>query len=278
MKKKIVKTAPLPFQGQKRNFVNQYAEALKAFPSDAIYVDLFGGSGLLSRVTKNVYPEARVIYNDYDNFSKRLKAIPETNVLLAELRQLVTHIESKTKISNQVKTAILKVVKTHENDFGYVDYVTLSSSLLFSGKYVGSFEELEKQTMYQRVRKSDITEANEYLNGLEVVHQDFKALYSFYKDYPNVIFVLDPPYLSTDTSSYGNKYWRLRDYLEILSMLDGKKYFYFTSDKSSIVELMDWFETTTLTENPFKYATTATRQNGVNYNSKYNDIMIYKNE
>lgn len=39
-------SAPLPFQGQKRNFAKKFAEVLGEFPDDAIYLDLFGGSGL----------------------------------------------------------------------------------------------------------------------------------------------------------------------------------------------------------------------------------------
>ena len=80
---KNFKNAPLPFMGQKRNFLNKFVEALEKYPENGIYVDLFGGSGLLSHTVKQRYPKARVVYNDYDNFSQRLKNIERTNVLLA---------------------------------------------------------------------------------------------------------------------------------------------------------------------------------------------------
>ncbi|WP_167597698.1 DNA adenine methylase [Leeuwenhoekiella sp. ZYFB001] len=272
------KSAPLPFQGQKRNFVKEYSEALKKFPVDATYVDLFGGSGLLSRVTKDVHPEARVIYNDYDNFSARLKAIPQTNLLLAKLRQITAPVARQSKIPIDLKNRIIEAVKTHESTFGYVDYITLSSSILFSGKYATSFKELSSSTMYNTVRKSDITQAERYLEGLEVVSKDYKEVYQQFKS-DNTVYLLDPPYLSTDTATYGSdKYWKLKDYLDILELLEGSKYFYFTSNKSSIVELMEWFETTTLVSNPFKWSTTTTRENPVNYQHKYDDIMIYKQD
>ena len=54
--------APLPFQGQKRRFLKPFKQALNEFPSDAVYVDLFGGSGLLSHTVKEYYPNAKVIY------------------------------------------------------------------------------------------------------------------------------------------------------------------------------------------------------------------------
>ncbi len=41
-------SAPLPFQGQKRMFAKEFIKVLKHYPDDAVFVDLFGGSGLLS--------------------------------------------------------------------------------------------------------------------------------------------------------------------------------------------------------------------------------------
>ena len=46
--------APLPFQGQKRRFLKPFKTALESFPADAVYVDLFGGSGLLSHTVKQM--------------------------------------------------------------------------------------------------------------------------------------------------------------------------------------------------------------------------------
>lgn len=39
---KYYQSAPLPFMGQKRMYVKEFREALKQFPEDAVYVDLFG--------------------------------------------------------------------------------------------------------------------------------------------------------------------------------------------------------------------------------------------
>ena len=65
--------APLPFQGQKRRFLNDFKEALKDFKSTPLFVDLFGGSGLLSHTVKQLYPDADVIYNDFDDYHLRIE-------------------------------------------------------------------------------------------------------------------------------------------------------------------------------------------------------------
>lgn len=270
------KNAPLPFQGQKRGFLKLFSKSLASFPSDATYVDLFGGSGLLSRTVKDIYPNATVVYNDYDDFSKRLHSISRTNDLLAELRALLVRLPDKHRLPSFDKDKVLKLVKNHQNKYGFVDFVTLSSSILFSGKYVNSVEELEKQTMYNRIRKSDIPKADSYLNGLDVVSMHYKELYELYKEKNNVVFLLDPPYLSTDTKSYNSDgYWQLKDYLDVLNVLDNDRYFYFTSNKSHLVELCQWFGDK-FNANPFKGATKLVVTNSVNYSSKYEDIMLFK--
>lgn len=89
------KQAPLPFQGQKRRFLNEFSSALKAFSEDYIFVDLFGGSGLLSHTIKQIYPNARVVWNDFDNFYQRLQNIPKTNQILEELRAILKDYPEK---------------------------------------------------------------------------------------------------------------------------------------------------------------------------------------
>ena len=68
--------APLPFQGQKRKWNREFKTALKQFDDCNLFVDLFGGSGLLSRMVKNERPDAVVFYNDFDDYHKRIANIP----------------------------------------------------------------------------------------------------------------------------------------------------------------------------------------------------------
>lgn len=278
MTKKVKKftQAPLPFQGQKRRFLKQFKEALNGFKTDAIYVDLFGGSGLLAHTVKQHYPCARVVWNDYDDYARRLAVIPQTNALLAELRPLLCGVEQKTRIEGALKESILLIIKNHENRYGFLDYISISGSLLFSGKYAVNYDQLSKETFYNRIRKNDFCSVG-YLEGVERVHGDYRELYTSYAG-NNTVFLVDPPYLSTDVSTYSNEdYWKLRDYLDVLNVLEGSNYFYFTSNKSQIIELCNWIETRTHIGNPFAGANINTTGGSVNYNSAYTDIMLYKN-
>lgn len=137
--------------------------------------------------------------------------------------------------------------------------------------------QFEKETMYNKVKQTSYV-VEGYLDGVSRVKMDFRDLYREYQSKDNVVFLLDPPYLSTDVSTYNKSdYWKLTDYLNVLKCLQGGKYFYFTSNKSQIIELCDWMETNGDFKNPFHGATVKTVSGTINYSSSYQDIMVYKN-
>jgi hypothetical protein len=268
-------TAPLPFMGQKRRFANEFKAALKQFDDAAVFVDLFGGSGLLSHIVKRERPDARVIFNDFDAFHLRIENVERTNALIADLRVILANEPRDKKLTNKIKAAVLDRVKC-DVETSFVDYITLSSSLLFSMNYATSFEELAKQTMYNTVRMNGY-DCTGYLDGLEIVKQDYRELFRFWAAHPAVVFLVDPPYLSTEVGSY-SCYWKLGNYLDVLQVLKGTNYFYFTSNKSSILEFCEWVEKNLKAENPFKGSTRKEVLSRMNYNSSYTDIMLYKHK
>lgn len=194
--KKVFNSAPLPFMGQKRRFIKDFKEALAQFEEVDVIVDLFGGSGLLSHVAKRERPDARVIYNDFDYFCDRVANVKTTNEILSKIRMILNDAKPDKKVPEELRSKVLEVIKEYGAK-GYVDYQTLGSSLLFSGKWVNSYEELAKHTMYNCVKQLDYC-ADGYLDGLEVTHKDYKELFAEYKDNKRVLFVIDPPYLSTE--------------------------------------------------------------------------------
>lgn len=274
IKSKKFTQAPLPFMGQKRRFLNQVEAVLQNCPSNAVYVDLFGGSGLLSYTVKQYHPNATVVYNDYDNYRLRLQNVTKTNKLIADIRVILADSPKDKKIQESEKSLILARVLQEEKTIGYVDYITLSSSILFSMKYVQSYEELEKETLYNCVRLNEYN-TDGYLDGLVIESMDYKELFLKHKAINNVIFLVDPPYLSTEVGTY-KSYWKLKDYLDVLDVLEGTNYLYFTSNKSQIVELCEWMANKPAFYNPFAGSTTSTVNNQVNYSASYTDIMLHK--
>ena len=269
-------SAPLPFQGQKRMFAKEFIKVLKHYPDDAVFVDLFGGSGLLSHITKCQKPDATVVYNDFDNYRHRLENIPRTNALLDKIREVVASVPRQKVLPEKTKEAILSLIEQEEKERGYVDYITLSTSLLFSMKYATNLDRLRKETFYNTVRKCNYDLCLDYLDGLEVVSCGYRELFSRYKDVPNVVFLIDPPYLSTEVGTYIMN-WGLSDYLDVLQTLVGTNYIYFTSNKSSIIELCDWMGRNNTIGNPFTGSEKVEFNARMNYNSSYTDIMLFKN-
>lgn len=259
--------------GQKRRFVRDFKSVLPQFKGIDTVVDLFGGSGLLSHVAKRERPDLKVVYNDYDYYCKRIENVTTTNEILSHLRQMVKAVPENKRIPDSLRREILEVIAGYDRK-GYVDYLTLGSSLLFSGKWACSYEELSKHTMYNCMKQNSYC-VDGYLDGLEIVHMDYKELFTRHKDNHHTLFLIDPPYLSTEVGAY-KCYWRLKDYLDVLKLLDGTNYIYFTSEKSQVIELGAWLRDNPMLTDPFEGAELRTQNNVINYGSGFKDIMLVK--
>lgn len=273
---KMYLSAPLPFVGQKRMFAREFIKVLEQFSENTVFVDLFGGSGLLSHIAKRCKPRATVVYNDFDNYRRRLENIPLTNRLIADLREMVGDTVPRHKpITGELRERILDRILQEEREVGYVDFITLSSSLMFSMKYKLSVPEMRKEALYNNIRKADYPLCSDYLEGLEVASCDYKVLFEQYKDMPGVVFLVDPPYLSTDVGTY-TMYWKMSDYLDVLNVLTEHSFVYFTSNKSSIIELCEWIGKNKSIGNPFEGCARKEFNQHMNYNAGYTDMMLYK--
>lgn len=270
---KMYKSAPLPFQGQKRRYIGEFRRVLGEIRDARIFVDLFGGSGLLSHVAKRERPDAMVIYNDFDGYRTRLDNIARTNALISKLRDIMGGGKIKSqRIDSPLRERILEAI-AKEDAAGYVDYITLAANLCFPGKRATSYEGLSRQTLYNNVVSSPYN-ASGYLDGLTITSCDYRELVARYRNRPDVVFLADPPYLSTDVSTY-NMSWGLSDYLDVIASLTGQRYIYFTSSKSSIVELCEWLGRNAGLGNIFAEATRSDVAATVNHHAHYSDIMLY---
>lgn len=204
-----------------------------------------------------------------------MENVDKTNTLLADIRVICAkNPNRKERLSDELHGEIIARISKEK---GFIDWVTISSSLLFSMNYVTSFEQLKKEKFYNKVRLSDYN-ADGYLEGVNRVRKDYRDLFAEYKNCPNVVFLVDPPYLSTDTTTYSREdYWKLSDYLNVLKTIEDTSYFYFTSNKSQIIELCDWMENNGYCRNPFADSTTVKVNTSLTHNASYEDIMIYKN-
>lgn len=273
-KKNNFNASPLPFMGQKRNFANKFKAELQQFDNELIFVDLFGGSCLLSHITKQEKPNSRVICNDFDSFHLRIKSIERTKEIIDFAKSVLPDVKKNDRVNDADKATILKFIKQKQDEYGYIDYITLSSQLLFSGNYVQSFSELEKGTWYAKLRKSDF-DVTGYLEGVETVCMDYRDLYNKYKNNPKVVFIIDPPYMQTQSNGYKNT-WRLQEHLDCLNVLDARRFFYFTSSKSSIIELFDWMDSNEIKTSPFSCCKKVSHTQHITHNSSYEDIMFVK--
>ena len=233
--------APLPFQGQKRNFIKQFNELIKdEFMGyrNGIFIDAFGGSGLLSHNIKRIYPNARVIYNDYDGYCERLAHIEETNEILRAISPIYKKYGKDRSISPEDKDEITQILDDFKNKGFYIDWLTFSSVLFYGGNYAHNEAEFKKEKRFFSGANGSVPQysAKGYLKGVEIVRKDAMELIKEF-DGQDVVLVLDPPYLQTDKAGY-KCFWGLRDFLKLIRLVR-EPFIFFSSENSDILAYID---------------------------------------
>ena len=216
---KLLYQAPLPFLGQKRNWIRYLPELLqgnlfdKGFSDykNGIFVDMFGGSGLFSHNIKQIFPNAEVIYNDFDKFTDYLTN--ESADILKSVGKLLEPYLKKYKLQEKTNAndtkEIRKIYFFVKNKYKERLYLrAVHSSLWFRAAINDPTPQIENETNHYinsrgLLNRNYKKEFSNYLTGLNVIKGvDFKELIQQYKDNKNAVFICDPPYLNTCTGHY----------------------------------------------------------------------------
>ncbi|CAM3040787.1 DNA adenine methylase [Dichelobacter nodosus] len=270
--------APLPFIGQKRNFIKHFEKVL----NDNIcnngngwtFIDVFGGSGLLAHVAKRTKPNVRVIYNDFDGYAERLQHIPEINQLRHKLADFLADKPRAKILQPDVRESVKQII---DNFKGYIELQVLSSWLLFSGQQVGSMDDFMKKSWYNTVRLTDYPEAENYLDGLEVRHQSYEQLLPEFIAQSKTLLILDPPYICTKQGAYRlKKYFGMVDFLRLMRFVR-PPFVFFSSTRSEFIEYINWVisEKIDRWEQLNNYEKISIKT-GINHQSSYEDNLIFK--
>ena len=275
---KTYNKAPLPFIGQKRNFIKAFrlvlTEHISGDGTGLTVVDVFGGSGLLAHNAKRLLPQATVIYNDWDGYAERLHNINDTERLRQILFNQLNNIPRQQALTTEQKQA---VIDTLGNFDGYIDVQSEATWLLFSGKQVRTLDELYQNSFYNTVRVSPFEPVTGYLDGLTITCESYTTLMAKYKDKPKTLFLLDPPYLYTGQGAYKqDKYFAMVDFLYLMS-LTRPPYIFFSSTKSELLDYLDYLKQ--LNGEDWQRLGGFERviiQAHVNHERAYEDNMIYR--
>lgn len=249
----ILKKSVLPFRGNKHIWYNKFKEIINNLEYENLtVVDVFGGSGLLSHWVKQLKPNYQVIYNDFDNFTQRLEHMNETEMIRKRLREI---IDNNTEVTYNDKKPLNKtcydlirkeLIKIKSDYPDFVDWITISSWVCFSATKYDNLDDILKQKKYYGRTPKNELKRYDYLNDVEVIHKDasnpdeFINFINSIKQNENVIYILDPPYLYTESSGYASN---KKEYFDLKANINLFYWFihkipclFFTSTKSGLIE------------------------------------------
>ena len=276
---------PLSFMGNKHHFRKEFIKILiEQYDDNYIFVDLFGGSGILSYYVKATFPQATVVYNDFDNYIDRLQNIDSTVEVLKELKEFVTkekipHNKTMSDKRQECMSIIEKYSKKLESEGKKLDLLTLSPYILYSGSSFHEWDVFKKQSLYNKLPKnfSQFDKIDEYIKVLKtcvITHEDYKEVYDKYKHEEKVVFIIDPPYLDSNVQMYTGK-WKQKEYFDIIFLLEQPHYFLFTSDKSGFLSFVDWLDDN-FDKTYLKDTKVISKHRNQSQYLHYDDLMIYR--
>lgn len=237
------KNPPLAFNGNKKNMLKLYREALEDMAEyitrETIFYDVFGGSGLLSNETKRLFKNNEVIWNDYDNFQSRLDMLDKTEALRLKIIKIMRDHNFFKAHKEALSKELTLEIKSLLKEEGEFDYIQLSSWLKFSGSYAKDCEDFFKcKQFYNRLNYTKVLDKKDYLRGVVRVQKDYRELIKEAKERGNFFFILDPPYIQTDKTHYEG-FFRMREFLELIINIE-MPFIFFSSAKSEILSFIDF--------------------------------------
>ena len=160
---------------------------------------------------------------------------------------------------------------------GYIDLDCLVSWLLFSGNTAADLDELCRKTMYNCISLSDYPEAQDYLQGVEIVSQSYRELIPQHIGNARTLLVLDPPYVCTQQGNYRKAaYFGMVEFLRLMAMVR-PPFVFFSSTRSELPAYLDLVAELRLPGwERFAGSQTLTVSSTINRNSSYDDHLIYK--
>lgn len=128
-----------------------------------------------------------------------------------------------------------------------------------------------------RFRQTDYPEAEDYLEGIEVVCESFHTLLPKFQHDSKTLFVLDPPYLCTRQDSYKQAtYFDLIDFLRLIH-LTRPPYIFFSSTKSEFVRFVEYMQEVKMDNwQSFEGAQREVVKATLNYQVRYEDNLVFK--
>ena len=166
------------------------------------------------------------------------------NIVLNELKETLKPEDfEKEKIINEQKVHKILDKYKEQLDNDVIATQIVSANINFNGRY-----ELRSSSYWNRFKKTDYDMYYYNFKDIDIVHKDFQEILTdenILNDDSPKLFLLDPPYLYTETTGYNMEYWKLSKYLYMLIYIfkhPKYKFILFEGKKSCLDDIFKFFQ------------------------------------
>ena len=225
----LPKSVFIPFSGSKSKHYTKIKDIIinlinkNELSEFKIIYDIFGGSGALSLMFHEFYPNAKIIYNDYDEIieTKKNENVIDKSINRFNIyRREITNDFEKANIKQDEKLPS-KLVEYYKNKYKkwidndwYFMYL-FNSSISFNGRSA----DVKINDSWNKVRKTDIEPKHYLYEPFKITHLNYVEIFNkLTKTKPDkkTLLLLDPPYLNTDWTFYKTDWFNFWEYIKML--------------------------------------------------------------
>lgn len=246
----------IPFVGSKWKYRNKIYNIINndeffkdKLNNNFIFIDVFGGSGALTLIFKEIFKNSTFIFNDHDmiitnDLNENIidETIKKSNEIIKEIKENTQTIKENIKFTKKEEDKIDDILKKYKKDIENNCQLRhiIESQIMFKCNKL----DLNKKNIYfNKLKKNDTENYFKNFNKVKIIHKSsdeiFKNIDKFNKD--NVIFILDPPYLNYEMKNhYKIKDWTPKQYLNMLEKTLNYKCIYFEDKNNSLNDIFDF--------------------------------------
>lgn len=246
----------IPFIGSKWRYRNKIFNIISnddffkdKLNNNFIFIDVFGGSGALTLIFKEIFKNSTFIFNDYDriitnDLNENIidETIKKGNEIIKEIKENVQTMGHNVRFTKEEEDKINDILKKYKKDIEDDSQLRhiIESQLVFNCR---NLDLNKKNNYFSRFKKSNNENYFKNFDKVKIIHKSsdeiFKNIDKFNKY--NVIFILDPPYLNYQMKNqYKTRHWTFKQYLNMLEKTLNYKCIYFEDQNNSLDNIFDF--------------------------------------
>jgi site-specific DNA-adenine methylase len=196
--------------GGKSKMITTIIDKVNEYPNFKLFIDVFGGSCIVTLSVKELFPHKTYFYNDLNAGLVTLFRVCQNKESYEKLKHKLSYTtyseEEHDKAFRLIKDALINGIKINDVTLAWATFVynRMSFAGIFQTHTKSGFaidrsgEHNFALEFENKIRSLDSFRTS--LNGITLLNKNFSKVFELFEDNKNALFFIDPPYSKSVTN------------------------------------------------------------------------------